>query len=358
MGLLRFLLAVCVVATHTGPLFGMKWMEGLNAVVVFFIISGFYMSLILNEKYTGDKSSYGLFISNRLLRLIPLYWTVLLAHFILCWIGFTWKNDALALQIYIDHLHEITTSGWIVFISCNLFVLGQDTLYYLHLIPYQGLIWSTSEGIPTTWFMLMLPAWTLSIELMFYFMAPLFLRKQRRIIILTILLLLIAVYCYFAGIDLGSLTKTQFAPYLIYFLLGAIAWLIYKKVKIKGVMHKKCKIIFGFYLICLMLYPYLYPESSWQIQLFYGLSFLSLPFIFELTKNWKWDIIIGEYSYPIYITHMMAIDLLKLFEVDKREYATLTFLVTLAISFLLIKLVAQPIEQLRLKRFYKSIISN
>ncbi len=352
MGLLRFLLAVCVVATHTGPLFGIKWMAGLNAVVVFFIISGFYMSLILNEKYTGEKSNYGLFISNRLLRLMPLYWTVLVAHLILCFVGYILKNDALTLQIYFDHKHEVTSAGWLVFIFCNLFIIGQDTLYYLHLLPSQGLIWSAKEGIPTTWFMLMLPAWTLSIELLFYFIAPLFLRKQKRIIVLTMLLLVMALSFYIVGIDLGNLTKSQFTPYLIYFLFGAIAWLIYDKLKTKEIAVKSGRIVFALYLICLLLFPYFYPESEWQIQLFYGLTFLSIPFIFLLTKNLKWDAIIGEYSYPIYITHMMVIDMLKLFGVDKAEYTALTILISLAISYLLIHLVANPVERFRQRRVH------
>ena len=79
--------------------------------------------------------------------------------------------------------------------------------------------------------------------------------------------------------------------------------------------------------------------------------------IFQLTKNLKWDAIIGEYSYPIYITHMMVIDLLKLFGVHKQEQTALTLLITLALSFLLIRLVALPVERMRQRRFDSSSIN-
>jgi len=77
MGLLRLILAIAVVIAHTNSIFGLKFTGGLVAVETFFIISGFYMSMILDRKYTG-KGSYILFLSNRFLRLYPMFWVVLL----------------------------------------------------------------------------------------------------------------------------------------------------------------------------------------------------------------------------------------------------------------------------------------
>ena len=77
MGLLRLILALNVVIAHAGGnIFKVTSVGGLISVETFFMISGFYMSLILTSKYKGlDK--YGLFMSNRLLRLFPIYFTVL-----------------------------------------------------------------------------------------------------------------------------------------------------------------------------------------------------------------------------------------------------------------------------------------
>jgi peptidoglycan/LPS O-acetylase OafA/YrhL len=78
MGLLRFLLAVSVILNHAGLLYGFGFVGGSTAVEAFFIISGFYITLILNEKYIKANNSYKLFITNRFLRLYPFYWIVLI----------------------------------------------------------------------------------------------------------------------------------------------------------------------------------------------------------------------------------------------------------------------------------------
>src|SRR5438874_948988 len=79
MGILRLALALCIYFVHTGWLGGFAvFPDRFRAVYTFFIISGFYMAYILNKKYVGKKSSYFLFISNRFLRIYPLYWVIFL----------------------------------------------------------------------------------------------------------------------------------------------------------------------------------------------------------------------------------------------------------------------------------------
>ena len=78
MGFLRFFLAISVVIAHGGSIFGINLLGGQTSVQLFYIFSGFYMSLILNQKYIAKNSSFKLFITNRLLRLFPIYWFVLI----------------------------------------------------------------------------------------------------------------------------------------------------------------------------------------------------------------------------------------------------------------------------------------
>ncbi len=51
MGVMRFLLALSVLILHTAPDSAFPMVGGRVAVETFFMISGFYMALILNEKY-------------------------------------------------------------------------------------------------------------------------------------------------------------------------------------------------------------------------------------------------------------------------------------------------------------------
>src|SRR3954451_14766869 len=77
MGSLRLYLALSVVLAHFGIPLGFPTSD--VAVQSFFVISGFYMALVLNEKY--GPGCYWLFISNRLLRLWPTYAVVLVLSF-------------------------------------------------------------------------------------------------------------------------------------------------------------------------------------------------------------------------------------------------------------------------------------
>ena len=76
MGTIRLILATAVIIFHSSSIFGIQSVGGQIAVQAFYIISGFYMALILNEKYIGINNSYKLFISNRFLRIYPIYWIV------------------------------------------------------------------------------------------------------------------------------------------------------------------------------------------------------------------------------------------------------------------------------------------
>ena len=65
MGVIRFLFALTVLLSHEVDLFGLTLTGSIIAVQCFYIISGFYMGIILEEKY--KLSDYKLFISNRFL---------------------------------------------------------------------------------------------------------------------------------------------------------------------------------------------------------------------------------------------------------------------------------------------------
>jgi peptidoglycan/LPS O-acetylase OafA/YrhL len=56
LGVLRTILACAVLLTHSGGIFRFNIMAGgLVPVEMFYIISGFYMSLVLNVKYVGRR---------------------------------------------------------------------------------------------------------------------------------------------------------------------------------------------------------------------------------------------------------------------------------------------------------------
>jgi hypothetical protein len=62
MGTVRFLLALCVVVTHSpgSALLGFPLLNGITAVQCFYVISGFLITMVLNERpeYQNPRNFY------------------------------------------------------------------------------------------------------------------------------------------------------------------------------------------------------------------------------------------------------------------------------------------------------------
>lgn len=77
LGLLRFALALCVVIAHLPEMvFFSHW--GVFAVFGFYLVSGYLMTIILQETY---QFQFHAFAINRFLRLFPIYYVVALASY-------------------------------------------------------------------------------------------------------------------------------------------------------------------------------------------------------------------------------------------------------------------------------------
>ena len=136
MGLLRFLLAMGVVLHHIPN--GVSLMNGGIAVEVFFMISGFYMAIILENKYASKTL---LFYSNRLLRLAPAYFLMLAAQVAL--VIFTRQQEPIELILSSEN-NTLSAS----IILANIFVLGQEAFSFITITPGLGASWDPSQTLP------------------------------------------------------------------------------------------------------------------------------------------------------------------------------------------------------------------
>src|SRR3954451_2022556 len=71
MGALRLFLALSVLNGHQTFLYGYFLFNAYVAVCVFYVISGFYIAMVLDGNY---KRRIGTFYLNRILRLFPVWW--------------------------------------------------------------------------------------------------------------------------------------------------------------------------------------------------------------------------------------------------------------------------------------------
>lgn len=354
MGLMRFIFAISVVIAHVGPLYGFTLIGGKIAVQSFFILSGFYMSLILENKY-HRPNGYMLFIRNRILRIYPAYFVVLILTFLfsLYWSSHDQINSFLPYQNDSIKLHPATM---LYLIFQNVVILTQDVGNFFS-INQKGLLFfdpHASSTLPFVYLHSLIPqAWTLSIELVFYLLAPLFVRRKTVVIFLLLLLSIsVRVLIYSLGFHHEPWTNKFFPSEFAFFLAGILAFRMYQK-KLFFKIKKVEFIIFYFALVLLTLGYDMLPKIYGFInpmQLLYFVFFFAItPLIFGFLKNSKLDRFIGELSYPIYISHIFIFLVVRNLNITKNPNTNslLSLVLTILFSILLYIAVIKPIERYR-----------
>lgn len=217
-------MAISVLSAHSTPIFGIKMFDAVPAVKLFYVISGFYMALVLSTKYKSISSLRD-FYFNRFLRLYPAYFIIAV---LTLW----------AMRHYDSHsFYELFALPWpslITVTASNLLLFGQDWLIFFHetqagyFLPGPSLIYET---LPAR-FNIVGVSWTLGVECTFYLFVPLFVRMRIFwILAIVVLLLIIRNYAMTHGID-SNPWQYRFFPFeLPLFLSGMIGYRVYEKIR-------------------------------------------------------------------------------------------------------------------------------
>ena len=362
MGILRFILAITVVIAHSSSVFGCNFVGAQIAVQAFYIISGFYMALILNEKYVGVNGSYKLFISNRFLRLYPIYWTVLLLTIAMS-IAVTIHSNGSSIgqfTVYSKYFNVMSLGSFVFLIFTNLFLFLQDIVMFLGLNTTTGHLYYTSDFSQTKpqlhHFLLIPQAWTIGVEIAFYLIAPFLVRQKFKYIIFFIVMsLLLRFVLSNYGLSNDPWSYRFFPTELVFFMLGIVSYQLYVKIRSLDINKVYLKTIWMFLLGITLFYDFMPLPYKYPVYLF--LFFIGLPFVFILTKKWKYDTYIGELSYPIYISHIFVMSCLYAFKIPIVLGLGFSLIIaTILFSVLLNEVVTKKIEIFRQKRV--KLISN
>lgn len=361
MGILRFLLALAVVVVHTSHMYGLdsyglRLTGGVVAVQTFYMISGFYMALILSTKYVG-KGSYGLFLSNRFLRIYPAYWVVLVLTLAVSASGSFTHIFGFGVQDYIGNRHLLSSVAMFFLITTNLTLFGQDAVLFQGIDSGGGLYFTTNfmATKPALYTFLPLPqAWTLSLELMFYVIAPFFVKRRTSTLISVIFVsLLLRLYIYF-GADLyhDPWTYRFFPTELAFFLAGVVSYRLYVLIGDKSV--RIMPTIATLLVVGVTIAYQWFPGGATKQWLYYSLVWALMPLLFMFSKSkGSMDGWIGELSYPIYISHIFVLLLLSPF-LDRlspsSHIVVIVCVATVMFSVALMRFVMTPVEKFRQKR--------
>jgi peptidoglycan/LPS O-acetylase OafA/YrhL len=361
MGILRLILALAVVIDHSYPVYGLSLVNGRTAVEAFFIISGFYMTMIIREKYSKIPNSYKLFITNRFLRLYPVYWT-LLGLLVISSIAIFFVSDRVNfgyLQPYSDNFLQgnLTIPSLLFLGFTNFSMFLQDMIMFMGYDTQTGELFFTKyfwrTGEVQAWHFLLVPqAWTIGLELTYYLIAPFLVKRNLKVILFLIFASLCLRLIFISqGYSFDPWTYRFFPFELLFFLLGTVAYEVYIYFKKKEINFKEFKWLPALFVILTVLCG-MTSDSYAKDLVFTFLVFLGIPFLFMATKNNKLDGKIGEFSYPVYICHMAVIEGFHRFGItNTKPLGDLTIvIITILVSYVMIRFVSDPIEKIRARR--------
>lgn len=361
MGILRFLLAISVVIAHSTAIFGVQLVGGEVAVQTFYIISGFYMGLILTEKYVGKNSSYTLFITNRLLRLYPIYWTVFLLSVLLSLVAYVkgGPEGSGKITAFANLLHDGGVKGIFIFLWAgfsNIFLFFQDWFVFLGLDTAHNIYFVKDfhhAPLPLFSFVFLPQAWTVGVEITFYLIAP-FLAKRntRSLFILLACSIFIRVGLYFTGCYKDPWSYRFFPSECAFFIIGILAYRFFKWQKANAELRFGFVRKYALYIMLIATVSYQWLSVFAITRFLYPLLIAVLiPFLFEKFSRSKWDNWIGDLSYPIYISHItLYIILQKGLKTHSIYNGILLVIISVVAAILLNRFVSKPIEKYRQRR--------
>lgn len=369
MGLLRLALAICVFRAHSSS-FGIPLLAGDVAVEIFYVLSGFYMQMILTQVYNFSKMGVKWlqkFYINRYLRLYPIYlFTIItaLSYTGLKQLFFSEGTNLIppysvinTVSILQNTFSNVVLKVFLFF--SNLTIFFQDVIMFIginqgkaqfvsdfknsDILVHQGLI------IPQ--------AFTLGIEISFYLLAPFLLKLSTKklvtiaalsmsikIIFITFFYPELGFYNYFG---LGSLESIRslwgyrFFPFEIsYFIVGALSYRYFFNMNeyfFNTNINNKL-IAYFLVLISITLTSPIFNKDGfcWIYPIIFAAVF---PFLFHLFKNSKIDRILGDFSYPFYISHILCLEITSSLETIGIKNLSIisAFLLTFVFSVILLR---------------------
>lgn len=279
-GTLRTLLAINVVLLHV---FNIPIL-GNYSVSFFFILSGFLMTLIMNKTYGFSTNGFKVFWLNRILRLYPIYYLVLLLTLVL-----------IIIFPDVDRIKSIDIPKSFFDWFTNL------TMIYPNIVPHR---------IEPR---LVEQSWALTNELFFYLLISLGISKSLKRTIAWFTLSIMYYAFTYKFYDLATFRYSAIPAASLPFSAGALLYWYISKFKAS---QKHNYFLIALYFILFYVngfYGKRLGDLSIYLNIGVGLLLVLELFKFKNKKFFKIDKYIGYYSYPIYLSHFMVLILYSAF---------------------------------------------
>ncbi len=337
MGIFRMLLALAVLLAHVRESIGESIFnrESLHlhiwsghAVFAFFIISGFYMSLVLDSRYLKLTHGIRSFYKNRSLRLYPVQILLLIAYAL---VFYYWNKPS-----FIIFNNGLSIKENMLAVLANATLIGTDIL-----------------AMQNRWELVLGPVWSLSIEIYFYILAPFIVGlRNRHLAAFLLIMLVFRLSLSWAGVTTLPWRYFYFPSVLCFFLIGCFSYRLYKHFQNLDTNTLRLLGSLGLtLLIGSVITPLLWENNGEHDSLlswcFYAIVALCTPLAFHLTRRSIIDRIIGQMAYPVYLSHMLVIHIVLLNNNIGYDPGVVVLFTTLTLSYGVYLLIDKNIDKLK-----------
>jgi peptidoglycan/LPS O-acetylase OafA/YrhL len=307
-GALRMALAFAVFVHHTT-----KFNLGMSAVLIFFVLSGYWVAAMWTRTYSKTNWAYFTFLVSRIWRVAPVF----ALSSAIAWALLIWRGEAP--EISGGMLHQLFS---------NVLILGYNSLSYQANVP----------------------GWSLDMEMQFYFVAPIvvFLVSRNIYVLLgCVLLSLLAPkfggsstvlpFLYFFGIGVAAATHNlKPSRRVAYASLAATAamLLVYGVMFFKGLDPSQTSAL----------------AFSSKANLFIAVMMTPWAIYTTQQKSGATDRMFGELSYIFYLLHWSVLGALRTGEgsyFDRFLLCSEAVVMILGVSYLIWFLFDRPIGKWR-----------
>jgi peptidoglycan/LPS O-acetylase OafA/YrhL len=191
-------------------------------------------------------------------------------------------------------------------------------------------------------------AWSIGVEIWFYLIVPFLMPLRTRWIVL---IGLTSVALKSVIMNFGLLTYFFFPAQLCFFIAGTLLYRAYAA-NLFGKLDRRIEYGVLALVVALMVFFDRLPQPA-AIYVVYATLIPSIPILFDLTRKSRFDIALGNLSYPIYIVHMLIISVAFAVlhhtnaKINGSAIASIVIVAVLVTSMALYLAVEKPVDEIR-----------
>jgi peptidoglycan/LPS O-acetylase OafA/YrhL len=256
--------------------------------------------------------------------------------------------------LYHGHVPDAAALAWFVFE--NIFIVGYEFLSCAAVnldtgaLYFPTLAWR--EPLPALDYAFIGPAWSLSLEITFYVLAPYLVRRPWRMqlgLVAASTLLRWGCNWYF-HLSSPYFFNSCFPFELAFFMSGSLAYQVYIRYS-DAILRAASRWQWArwFFYAIVIAYSRLPGPDILHYRCFVCVLFIMLPVLFTLTKNIAWDRLTGELSYSFYLGHTLIIVLTSalIMRLPENRWGVAYLLACLCFSYLIYRFVESKIDRWR-----------